>query len=146
MSLLAYLHYSHMQAETREAVAQNVVISDSYVRRKAQEDELPTLSTMRVAAPKNGSEARSFEIEHVDETAGTGQIVWDDGTGEMAEYSAEPEVPEVPGPPEDAGIGELAMYYFERLSAWLFGEREETIEMDCKTKRDGGKVCSVTRG
>ncbi|WP_460272458.1 hypothetical protein [Celeribacter sp. ULVN23_4] len=72
-------------------------------------------------------------------------------TAEAGDTEAERVEEEVAAPPEDAGIGELAVYYFERASVWLFGEKEveeepeETIQMDCKTKQGGGKSCSITR-
>ena len=49
------------------------------------------------------------------------------------------------GLPAEATMGEKVKFYVDRLIAWFVGEKEETLQMDCKTKKDGGKVCSVVR-
>jgi hypothetical protein len=144
ISILVYLQYSEAQSGMMKAVSGNMSVTGSYWQGD-DEEEAPTLSTMRVAAPKGGSAAKTFEIEHVDASAETGTIVYDDDTGTFGEDVAAAE-PEGFDPPEDATFGELAKYYFEAASIWLFGEREETLKMDCKAKEGGGKVCNVSRG
>jgi hypothetical protein len=144
ISILVYLQYSKAQSGMMKAVSNNMSMTESYWDG-SDEDDAPSLSTMRVAAPKGGSAAKTFEIEHVDASAETGTIVYDDGTGAFGEDVAAAE-PEALGPPEDASFGELVSYYFEVACIWLFGEREDSLKMDCKAKQGGGKVCNVSRG
>lgn len=131
ISVLVYAEISKTQKGVQTALVDSFQGPSFF--NGSSNDDLPKLTTERVAAPKNGSEARSFEIEIIDDVTDL-----EDGAGEAA-------VAEVQGLPEDATLSEKAMYYFERVSAWLFGEREEKVHMECKVKRDGGKVCSVVR-
>ncbi|NIY80560.1 hypothetical protein HCZ23_13925 [Celeribacter sp. HF31] len=133
ISVLVYAEISRTQKGVQIALTESFQGSSYF--RDSSEDDLPKLTTERIAAPKNGSEARSFEIEHVDESA-------DLQDGVAAEAAVEPEAP---GLPDDATMGEKLSYYVDRLIAWFVGEKEETLHMDCKTKKDGGKVCSVVR-
>lgn len=104
--------------------------------KSAETNEVAVGASESVAEPMAGVEADVLTAE-----AGN----------EAGDSEAESVEEEVAGPPEDAGIGELAVYYFARASVWLFGEKEveeepeETIQIDCKTKLGGGKSCSISK-
>ncbi|WP_417261837.1 hypothetical protein [Celeribacter sp.] len=133
ISILVYAEISRTQSGVQAALVDSFQGSSYYMRSEG-EDDLPKLTTERVAAPKNGSEARSFEIEHVD------------GTEELQEGAEAVAVEaEDQGLPAEATMSEKVKFYVNRLIAWFVGEKEETLHMDCKTKKDGGKVCSVVR-
>lgn len=135
ISLLVYAKYSQAQEGMMGAIAANMNSFGMSSWDGDNEDELPKLTTERIAAPANGSASRDFEIVHIDQSKG-------EEMPPVAEVAAEAEV----GLPENATFGEKLSYYFAQMSVWLFGEKEESLEMSCKTKKDGGKVCSVVRG
>ncbi|WP_224501890.1 hypothetical protein [Celeribacter litoreus] len=132
ISALVYVQYSGAQTSVMKAVADNVRGMETY--DLMGKDDTPALSTERIAAPPQGSEARVFEIvpfegAEEEEAAEAAVIVDEDVL------------------PEDATIGEKISHFFEKVSVWLFGEKEEApLEMKCSRKPDGGKVCSVSRG
>lgn len=137
ITILVYAQYAHTQSTVMKAVADRVETmgGGSFKDyRSSSDDDVPSLSMSKVAAPKNGSEMRNFEIVYDEEAP----------EDEAAQVAMEAEVPSLP---EDATFGEKVVFYFERVSAWLFGERKDDgkVEMSCTTKRDGGKVCTVAR-
>ncbi|WP_434290536.1 hypothetical protein [Celeribacter sp. SCSIO 80788] len=127
VALLAFLHFTQGTPDTMQTVAESIATTNSVLGGGQKVDVAEVASTVRVPAPQS--------LAELDRVA----------QGESAALELPAEVAEVAGPPEDASIGELGMYYFERLSAWLFGEREPSVEVGCKT-RSGGKICSVSNG
>lgn len=143
ISFAVYAQYSETQGSVMEIMSQNM----NSAAFGEEEDQPPTLSTVTVAAPAAGSEAKIFEVEHVDAEKATAEIIYDDGTQPREEVVSEDVAAvEKPQLPEDATLGEKAKFYFDMASVWLFGEREEKVEMKCKAKAGGGKVCTVSRG
>ncbi|SFJ32407.1 hypothetical protein [Celeribacter neptunius] len=147
VSILVYAQYSQTQSEVMSIVSdrmQSMPSTDFYV--EGQEEQPPTLSVAKVTAPKSSSGVRQFEIEHVEAPAQTGSvIIYDNGEGAGSDPATEVEVTVEKTLPESASFGEKITFYFGRVSAWLFGEREEKVEMSCRPKAGGGKVCTVTR-
>ncbi|GAA3863561.1 hypothetical protein [Celeribacter arenosi] len=109
------------------------------------ETDAPTLDVAKVAAPKNGSAAKEFEIVITDEPLPSAQIIIDDGSLPR-EPRAEKEPVDPWFVPEDATIPETAKIYFAAIIGMLKGEKRDSgYTMDCKKKKDGGKICSIVR-
>lgn len=104
---------------------------DAPTFRRSEDSTLPSLQVEKIAAPANGSVAKTFEIV-IDEPR--------EAAAPEPEVVIEPEI--------ERTFGEKVKLAIKAMGMWLLGKEptdEEGYTMDCKKKKDGGKVCQIKR-
>lgn len=115
----------------------------SYYNGRSEDD---VLDPTRIIAPKGGN-GKLAELEIIDDSIPSAEIIIDDGTGNVDFEAKVPDEPEYVLS-DDAGVVEKVVFFAGVVWRWILGDRgekEDSYEMSCKPKKGGGKVCTIIR-